>query len=304
MRPLLAALALIVPVSGAAQDPESVIELRALARDGPDSVLVERVRRHPDDARRAVHQLLAAGPGSDSAAIAVRTEAERLANAYALAWRDSFPLRQVRRFGSLSAADRHATVAADSVRKAGDNALKSAGIEDAMRAWRESLRRFEAVADTAGIATAFGSIGSGFFLRQELDSAEVYLARSLDLAKRIGNNFTAGQAMAELGNVSDLRGDLEHASELYRHAGELLKRIGDTRGHARVQNGLGIIAARQGDLAGARRAFEAALSGLRAGGYPEETPNALLNLAHLAKIEGGYAEAAGHLREALSILRS
>src|SRR5256886_15288219 len=43
-----------------AQNPQAVGELRALARDGPDSVLIERARQRPNDAREALRQLLAA----------------------------------------------------------------------------------------------------------------------------------------------------------------------------------------------------------------------------------------------------
>src|SRR6266545_2916263 len=138
MIPLLAALSLLV------QSPHGADTVLMFTRDGPDSALVERTRRHPDDARDALRRLLA-----DAAAGASLAPAERLAGAYAVAWRDSFFVRQVARFRSLSPADRVAKVAADSVRLAGNAALGGAGIAAAMRAWRESLRRFELLADSA-----------------------------------------------------------------------------------------------------------------------------------------------------------
>src|SRR5882672_12116885 len=69
-------------LSVAAQSPQDVGELRALARDGPDSVLVERLRRGPRDLREALRQLLAEGAGrDDSVGVAALTAAEHLANA-------------------------------------------------------------------------------------------------------------------------------------------------------------------------------------------------------------------------------
>src|SRR5207249_862399 len=105
-----------------------------------------------------------------SAAVAALTAAERLAGAFAVAWRDSFLVRQVERLRSLSPADRQAKLSADSVYRAGNAAIGSAGIKAAMRAWRESLRRYEVLADTSGIVAALHALGRGFNDAQEYDS--------------------------------------------------------------------------------------------------------------------------------------
>src|SRR6266545_1669856 len=114
MIPLLAALALLL------QSPHGADTVLMFTRDGPDSALVERTRNHPDDARDALRRLLAAAAGG-----APLAPAERLAGAYAVAWRDSFFVRQVARFRALSPADRVAKVAADT-RSAGESARNRA----------------------------------------------------------------------------------------------------------------------------------------------------------------------------------
>src|SRR2546430_7378509 len=151
---------------GLVQSPPNVDEMRAAARDSPDSVLVDHARHRPDDVREVLRGLLAsaAGDASDSVRVASLATAERLAGAYAVARHDSFLLRQVSRFRGVSRPHREAKVAADSIRRAGNAALGTAGIEGAMRAWRESLRRFEALVDTAGIAAALGNLGPGLYL--------------------------------------------------------------------------------------------------------------------------------------------
>jgi len=273
-------------------------ELQTLARDGPDSVLVDRARQRPDDAREALRLLLVETAGGASLA-----PAERLAAAYAVAWSDSFFVRQVSRFRSLSHADRLAKVAADSVRRAGNDALGQRGIDAAMRTWRESLLRFEALNDTAGIVAAVGNIGAGFYMSQDYDSAEVYLRRSRDLSERIGDYRTTGNAMGTLGSVSQDRGDLRRASELYARAGDLRERTGDTRGMAADQNNLGLVTQELGDLVGARRAFETALATNRAADRAEPAATNLVNIANVASVEGDYAEAAERYRQALAIYR-
>jgi len=285
-------------ITGALTQSPGPGDLQTLARDGPDSVLVDRARQRPDDAREALRRLLMETAGGASL-----VPAERLAGAYAVAWSDSFFVRQVTRFRSLSHADRLAKLAADSVRRAGNEALGQRGIDAAMRGWRESLRRFEALDDTAGIAAAVGNLGAGFYMAQEYDSAEAYLARSRGLAERIGDYRTAGNAVGTLANVSKDRGDLRAASELYVRAGELRERTGDTRGKAADQNNLGLVAQDLGDLVGARRAFEAALATNRAADRAEPAATNLVNLANVASLEGEYAEAAERYREALAIYR-
>lgn len=297
--------ALVLLALAPSQSPRQAGDSGTLARAGPDSALVESARRRPDDARDAVRHMLvdAAGDSPDSTRAASLAAAVHLAAAYALAWQDSFFVRQVARFASLSPTDRKAKVAADSIRLAGNAALGSAGIEAAMRAWRESLRRCEVQGDSAGMAAALGNLGAGFFRSRDYDSAEAYLVRSRDVAERIGDYRTLGNAIGTLGSVSKDRGDLRRATELYARAQPIRERTGDARGLAADQNNLGIVARELGDLAGARRAYEVALAANRGAGRAEPAALNLVNLGNVASLEGDYREAAARYREALAIYR-
>src|SRR3989442_9537817 len=296
---LLTALSIL---SLAVQNPETD-SLRALARDGPDSALVERVRQRANDARKALRQLLAVGVAGDSVGAVALTAAERLAGAFAVAWGDSFFVHQVARVRSLAPAERQVTVTADSILRAGKAARRSAGIDAAMRAWRESLRRYDALADTSGSAAAFRALGAGFYYAQELDSAVAYLTRSQDLAQRIGDSLSVAMAVGNLGAVSEQRGELRRASELYARAKSIDERMGDVISWAIDQNNIGIVTAELGDWAGARRACEAALAASRSAGDSDRAALPLRNLGKLAEGEGHYAAAAAHWRDALSIYR-
>src|SRR5713226_1054038 len=128
--PVLSLFAAVVQTPAAG--PE---RLRVVARDGPQATLVAHVHAQPDDVRDALRQLLAlaVAPQADSAPATDLTAAERLASAYAIAWRDSFLIRQVARFRSWSPDERRAKVAADSLRHAGNLALGRSGVAAAMQ---------------------------------------------------------------------------------------------------------------------------------------------------------------------------
>src|SRR5213594_3562892 len=80
----------------------------------PQSSLVQQARDQPDSVRETLRRLFAAG--SDSALVT----AGRVASAYAIAWRDSFFVRQVARLSALPSAARRAKVVGDSLRRAGN----------------------------------------------------------------------------------------------------------------------------------------------------------------------------------------
>ncbi len=314
---MIAFTAVVSVVALVAQAPAQVDSIRALAGDGPDSVLVERTRQRPNEAREAFRQLLLAGGGGDSANVAALTAAGRLAAAFSVAWKDSFLVRQVSRRWSLSAADRLATAAADSVLQVGRAALQRAGPDVAMPALRESLRRYEALADTDRVAAALNAIGVAFHRAQEYDSAEAYLMRSQDFGERVGDSLGMGRTAANLGNVYWRRGesrdasesiararDLRRASESFARAREIFERFGDASAVRNTYNSFGLVAWTRGDLAEARRAFEMGLAASRAVGDSGEVALLLSNIGGVALEQGDYAEANIEERESLAFYRA
>ncbi len=211
---------LVVLVSAAAWTQSSVM-MRAdpsAAFHRLDSALVAQARQQPDSLRAALSRSFAAAASSanDRDRDVHLLRARDLAGAYAVAWKDSFLLRQVKRFESLPPTQRKARVLADSIRLAGNVALTREGAPRAMALWRESLRRALALNDPAAIAPAIVAIGAGLYRAGGLDSATVYLERGRNLATRIGDLRTAGNALGILGSVSKDRGNFAKAVELTR----------------------------------------------------------------------------------------
>ncbi|MGK2962228.1 MAG: CHAT domain-containing tetratricopeptide repeat protein [Gemmatimonadaceae bacterium] len=264
--------------------------------------LVEEARRRPDSVRQSLTNALAAASTARSNLDKTQLlKARRLADAYSKAWNDPFFARQVVRFESLSSRQRRVRVEADSLRRAGNDALGAEGVPAAMLLWRESLRRASLIADPAAVAPALLSIGAGFYRFARYDSAEVYLKRAHAMAVRIGDRRTAGNATGLLASVRKDQGRLDEAVELYSQAARVRALSGDTRGIAADENNLGLIALERGDPAEAAAAYERALAINRRENRPAMVALNVSNLAGIAVGNGEYLRAESLYREALTL---
>ncbi len=287
----------------AAQNP-AADSLRLLARQLPESALVMETRARPLAVREALTEALAqAVKGAAGEREEELVTAGRLAAAYAVAWRDSFMVREVARFSAWPPERRTAKVWVDSVRRAGIAAFGSEGATAAIRIWRRSLARALAIPDTAAIAAVLGNMGAGFLDDGQLDSAATYLERSRRMATGVGDIRVEANALGSLAGLSEDRGDPATARKQYAEALVLRERIGDTRGEAADYNNIGLLAQTAGDLDEARRQFEAALALNRRDGRDEVAATNLVNLAGLASLAGDFASAEALYRDALGTWR-
>jgi CHAT domain-containing protein/Tfp pilus assembly protein PilF len=268
-------------------------------------LLVTQAREQPDTLRAALSRSFSNAAFSASATErrAQILRARNFANAYATAWSDSFLVRQVARFEKLQPAQQKVRALADSIRLAGNTSLGREGLPKAVSLWRESLRRGIALSDTAVIAPSLVAIGASFYINHQFDSATAYLERGLNLADRIGDFRTLGNALGILASVSKDRGDLSKAVEQYTKATVIRDRSGDTRGIAADQNNLGLIAQERGDLPGATAAFAKALALNSRYGRKSVAAVNLSNLASIASSRSDYARADSLLKRALALER-
>jgi len=261
----------------------------------PQASLVLEVRGRPLAVRDAVNESLRRGE---------LDAAGKIAAAYAVAWRDSFLVREVARFAAWPAARRAVKVAVDSMRRAGIKAFGADGPHAAVVLWRRALSRATANGDSAGMAALLGNIGAGLLEDGELDSATAYLERARGLAAAIGDLRVEANAVGALAGTREERGDLATAREYYARSLTLRDRIGDTRGTAADHNNLGLLAQRLGDLDEAQRHFDTALVLNRQGGRDEVAATNLINLASLASLAGDFARAEALYRDALATWRA
>src|SRR5690242_18056876 len=107
----------LVSVLAVLQSPASD-SLRLLATRLPPASLVLEVRQRPLAVREAVNESLKRGELDG---------AGKIAAAYAVAWRDSFLVREVVRFAAWPVARRSAKLVVDSLRRAGIKAFGAEG---------------------------------------------------------------------------------------------------------------------------------------------------------------------------------
>ena len=270
---------------------------------GSDSILVERVRQHPNGARGVFFRLRAAGRTEDSAGGVALAAAERIAGAIAVAWSDSFYVREAIRFRELTPAQRRAIFSADSIADAGRAAVEN-DIALAMHAWHEALRRYETLGDSAGMVDGLNLLAIGFKNTEESDSILLCLRRAREVAARIGDQRGLARTLGEMGNFYRRHNDLSKSADLLHQAMQLFERIGDASAVTQTQGNLGVVFWSQGDLPGARGAFEAILAAARAKRDSQTMGWILHDLGGVAAEAGDYDEAVARLREALALYRA
>jgi CHAT domain-containing protein/Tfp pilus assembly protein PilF len=261
----------------------------------PQTSLILQLRERPLAVRDAVNESLRRGE---------LDAAGKIAAAYALAWRDSFLVREVARFAAWPAARRAAKVAVDSIRRAGIKAFGGDGPHAAVVIWHRALTRATTNGDSAGMAALLGNIGAGLLEGGLLDSASIYLERARALAAAIGDVRVEANAVGALAGAYEEQGDLATARDYYARALVLRDRMGDTRGTAADHNNLGLLAQRLGDLEEARRQFDAALALNRRSGRDDVAATNLVNLAGLASLAGEFPRAEALYRDALATWRA
>lgn len=296
----MTAALLLLLASALAQQSSGADSLRLLAMQLPASALIVEVRARPLVARDALAEALAQSVNGTEAL----STARRLADAYALAWADSFLVREVDRFATWPTERRAAKVWVDSVRRAGIAAYGRDGPRAAIRLWRRALARAIAIADSAGTGAVLGNIGAGLWRDGQLDSADAYLSRARLTSGAIGDRRVEANAIGTLANVRADRGDLAGARDLHRQALAIREQIGDSRGVAMDHNNLGLLAQEAGDVGEARRHFETALALNRRDGRDDIAATNLVNLAGLASLTGDFATAERLYRDALSAWRA
>lgn len=273
--------------------------------DSANNAQTNKARSQPDSTRDAIfHSLYTAAFASGNRQQRNIEEARALAGSYATAWKDAFLIRLISRFEAASDANKRHWVTADSARRAGITAISTKGVPAAMALWKESLWHANASKERAAIAPALLSIGAGFYRASEFDSALAYVSRSEDMAQRIADFRTLGNAVALRASIENELGHPGEAIELYEKATSIRERSGDRRGIAADANNLGRIAEERGDVELAADSYKRALRINREDNRSILVALNLSNLGAIATRNGDYAAAESYYRESVSLYRA
>ncbi|HET7641797.1 MAG TPA: tetratricopeptide repeat protein, partial [Ktedonobacteraceae bacterium] len=150
-----------------------------------------------------------------------------------------------------------------------------------------------------GFATA-GLIASG---QGDFGQAEVWIARSLALARQLGNTRGEARALRELGNVAMLRGENTRAQALLEDGLTLFRELGDMLGISDSLVTLANILLMRGKYTRASSLLEESLAFYRKAGPIAMVSQTLNLLARVVFYQGDLLRAQALLMESLALAR-
>ena len=169
-----------------------------------------------------------------------RTEAERLGITpielhliFSLAmyaqntWDFQLAEKLLQRSTKFTLAKTHGQLAASSYGQLGHLAKDRGDLDTAERWYTKALEIFEHLGHEPGASASYHNLGMVAQDRSDLDTAELWYARALEICERLGNELDAAISYHELGNVAQDRGDLDAAERWYTKALEIREWRGD-----------------------------------------------------------------------------
>jgi Flp pilus assembly protein TadD len=119
-------------------------------------------------------------------------------------------------------------------------------LEEAKQAYEHLLELAEK--DESFQATAYGNLGIIYQIRGELDKAEEFYRKSLEIDKALGRQEGMASQYGNLGIIYKTRGELDKAEEFYRKSLDINKALGLQEGMAIQYGNLGVIYQTRGEL--------------------------------------------------------
>jgi tetratricopeptide (TPR) repeat protein len=168
--------------------------------------------------------------------------------------------------------------------------------------WLEPLLRLEGEVDTAVRAGAYTVAGRSAIEAGDVDTAEPWFRRGLELAREAADEPRIAWALHGLGNVAMERGDLDEARALFAESLELFERLGEHGPAGGRLTYLAELAFAEGDTAAARSLFERAVEQYRLAGDVAGIGGSIHGLGDAELLDGDAAAALARYREAAPFL--
>lgn len=139
--------------------------------------------------------------------------------------------------------------------------------------------------------------------QHDIDTSEVYLNESLELAQKLGNRQVIADTLNFQAGIGWARGDLETARELLEESLEIKRELDDMRGVAVSLNNLGLLAKLKGNYDLALTLYKENLKINENLEDQRGTANALRNLALVYQDQGDLSLAKAHLQYSLETVK-
>ncbi|WP_321339464.1 tetratricopeptide repeat protein [uncultured Cohaesibacter sp.] len=119
---------------------------------------------------------------------------------------------------------------------------------DAAETWyKKSLEIREALGNRPGMASSYHQLGRVAQDRGNLDTAETWYKKSLEIREALGNRPGMASSYHQLGIVAQHGGDLDAAETWYKKALDINETLGNRPGMASSYGQLGLLAEKRGD---------------------------------------------------------
>jgi predicted ATPase len=169
--------------------------------------------------------------------------------------------------------------------------------------WLEPLLRLDGDVDPAVRGGAFVVAGRSAMEAGEVERAEPWLRRGLELTRSAGDDLRTAWALHGLGHLAGEQGDSTRAQRLFEESMELFLRLGEHAPAGGRMTFLAHYAAQEGDLERARSLYESAADQYRLAGDNAGIGLCIHGLGDLALQQGEAAVALERYREAQPLIR-
>lgn len=130
--------------------------------------------------------------------------------------------------------------------------------------YRKSLEVAETLGNRRGMAASYHHLGMVELVRGKLDEAEVWCRKSLDIYRSLGDQPNLAYGYHHLGIIEMERGDLDTAEVWYRRSLKIKESLGDRFGVASSNFQLGMVEQERGNLDAAENAYRVSLKMMEA----------------------------------------
>ena len=165
----------------------------------------------------------------------------------------------------------------------------------------DSLRLYEQVEDSWGIAASLNALGVAARDRGDYDAAQANFERSLICWRSLSDKASTARSLHNLANVAKVRGDYTRARSALHEATELFEQMGDRSGAGWSMNQQGDISREEGDVNAARDFYQQALEIFRQAGDRWGSARSLTDLGYMFCAQRNFEAAQAAYREALQL---
>ena len=136
---------------------------------------------------------------------------------------------------------------------------KRGNLDAAEKWYHKSLEIEEQLGNRPGMAGSYHQLGMVEEKRGNLDAAEKWYHKSLEIKEQLGDRPGMATSYHQLGMVEEKRGNLDAAEKWYRKSLEILEQLGDRPGMATSYHQLGMVEQDRGNLDAAEKWYRKSL---------------------------------------------